>query len=590
MTTSLISKDTLTYKKKIVFNAGAEATIDYFQNKRNFAPEIQLLFSPFGLPFVPIEVLGTNANKIISSLNWTKDRNNPGGMLSLEIVPDADIIKKIVSIINKFSFNLYSKIWGELGVDLEDLFKPMTLCQLWINGYHVMTGNVRSCKRNSSVANDAKSVSYSVMIDELGNLYNMNSISLDLIEQDGMQTQIIDAIQKSLELSATIKGLPISEGIKSILSAFKLSNLSAGISLSDGIPLSLRLISESNPRGAVANLSIASSMTVDASMYQQHSSGGGQQSVWGFIKNLIPSPWMELYTESGGRTIVTDTLGAPAVMFPGLSYVVSRTTPYSNVLLGTVNPAWITKLLPFELNALSMLIGGDFIIITDDMIEEKSLGFDSINQNTVFHTNFAAGGTTNAADLADKAIKCPGPLNPFASGGIPTFGLREMFQTIDATNLMGLGTAGSYSERIGKNFGLPGVITSKAALSNLLAVWFRNQSRFREGSVTCKCIPYARPGMYCLYLPTRSRGYTENLRDIGIYYIDSISHAYSISNTDVTNQTTLNLIRGVPLPATVAQTAMLLFDLEILPPESGLLDGEYELLSSVRKVRGGFPL
>jgi hypothetical protein len=147
-----------------------------------------------------------------------------------------------------------------------------------------------------------------------------------------------------------------------------------------------------------------------------------------------------------------------------------------------------------------------------------------------------------------------------------------------------MGTASNYVERLAKNkLGFPLEIMSKPAMANLLAVWFRNQSRFREGSVTTRCIPYARAGMYCLYLPTISGKKVENLRDIGIYYIDSLSHNYAIMNNSVSFTTNLNLIRGVPLPLTVAQTALLLFDYEILPPESGLWDGEYAILSALRK-------
>jgi len=582
---SSIFLDTITKDKKIIFNAGAEASIDYAERQNSFVPDVQLIFSPFGLPFVPIEILGTNTNQVITNLNWTKDRNNPGGILNVEIVPDAKTIKRIVDTINKVSFNLYSKIWGELGVDLEDLFKPMTLCQLWINGYHVMTGTVRACQRSSSVTNEDKSVSYSIILDELGNFYNMNTLSLDSILTDGLQTQIVDAIKKGLELQATIKGNTLAVGIKSIIDAFKLTNLEAGVSMSDGFLILYRLLSEVNPLGGIANLSFANFVTSDSSLFQINSQGGGQNSVWSFLKNFIPTPWMEFFTESGGRTMVTDSFGSPSVLFPGFNYVVARSVPYSNPLLGTVNPVHLPSVLPFDLTAIQMMIGGDFIIITDDIIMEKTLGFDSSNQNTVFHSRYSSKGATNSPDLNDKGIKSVGPLNPFASGGIGTFGAREMFGSIDCTSLIGLGTTSSYVERIAKNvLGLPNTILSKPALSNLLSTWFRNQSRFREGQVTVKNIPYARPGMYCLYLPSLSGKKPENLRDIGLYYIDSLSHSYSLQNTDISFSTTLNLIRGVPVPTTVAQTALLLFDFEVVPPESGLSDGEYTILKTLRNA------
>jgi len=571
--------------KKIVFNAGYEASLEYAEPKTVITPKIQLLFSPYGLPFVPIEIIGTNINKILTNFQWTKDRTNPGGMLQFTIVPDSRTIQDIVDILNKFSFNFYSKIWGELGVDLEDLFKPMTLCQLWIDGYHVMTGTVRGCSRSSSAENEDRQISYSVTIEELGNIYNMGTTSLDYILLDGMQTQIADSMKFALGLSSNLKGVSVATGLNAILNAFIATNLTEDVTLSDGFPLAFRLFAKPNPFGAIANSSIASYMTMDSSLYELNSAGSSQ-SVWSFMQSFIPNPWMEFFTESGGRTMVVDGLGVPSVLLPGANYVVARTAPYSNPMLGTVNPAYFAQNLLFDLSFIQMLVGGDFIIITDDMISEKNLGFDSVNQSTVFRTSYTSKAVSaGVADLRDKGIKSAGPLNPFASGGIPTFGIREMTQTIDCTSLIGLGSTASYVERIAKNLlGISGIMPSKNHLSNLLSTWFRNQSRFREGTVTCKNIPYARPGMYCLYLPSNSGKKVENLRDIGIYYIDSLSHEYGLSNEDMSFTTTLNLIRGVPLPTSVAQTAMLLFDFEVLPPEAGLGDGEYTVLKNLRKA------
>jgi hypothetical protein len=570
--------------KHIIFNAGVEASMEYANPRKHIVPKIQILFSPYGLPFVPIEIAGTNINKIITGFSWMKDRNNPGGMFQVTIAPDSKVIQEIVKLLNKFSFNLYSKIWNELGVDMEDLFKPMTLCQLWIDGYHVMTGYVRSCMRSSTVANESREISYSLVIEELGNIYNQGTTTLDLILLDGMQYQIADAMQKALSLASTLIGTTIQTGILAILNAFIASNLFENVTCSDGFPLSMRLLALPNPIGGIANLGIASFMTLDSSMYEMNSSGGSQ-SLWSFLQSFIPNPWMEFFTESGGRTIVTDGFSVPSALLPGFNYIVARTTPYTNPMLGIVNPAYLNQVLLYDLTMLHMLIGGDFVIITDDMIENKTLGFDSANQATVFRTVYgsktASGGL---CDATDRGIKSIGPLNPFASGGIPTFGRREMIQSIDSTNQIGLGTALSYSERISKNIiGLPGQVLSKNQLSNLLATWFRNQSRFREGTVTVKGMPYARPGMYCLYLPALSGKKVENLRDIGIYYIDSLTHNYKLENESLSFTTDFNLIRGVPLPISVAQTALLLFDFEILPPESGLADGEYTVLKNLRK-------
>jgi len=579
----------LSFKKKIIFNAGVESSIAYSDSQDAFVPQIQLLFSPFGLPFVPIEIIGNDVNNIIQNMSWRKDRNNPGGIFQASITPDQSTIQRIVDTINKYSHNLYSRIWGELGVDLEDLFKVRTLCQLWINGYHIMTGTVRSCVRSASVTNKSKSVSYTLVIDELGNLYTNNTLSLDTIEVDGIQTQISDSLKLAIAAIATTQGVSLAVAMTAIIDAFKTTALLGYVTTSDGFPLSLRLLSTSNPFGGIANYSFANNMFANVQMFKTHSQGGGGQSLWSYIKNLVPNPWMELYTESGGRTIVTDPIGIPALLFPGFNYVVARSVPYSNPIIGTVNAQHMVNTLPFDLSTIALLAGGDFIIITDEMIHDKSLGMDCVDQRTVFHTRYTSSMSGGAMDVTDRGIKSVGPLNPFASGGIQTFGIIEMFQDVNCINLNGLGAEFSPLERSSKNlFGIPFLQMSKNELGNLLAVWFRNQSRFREGTVTVRGIPYARPGMYCLYLPARNGRKPENMRDIGIYYIDSLSHSYNLENENAGFSTTLNLIRGIPLPTSAAQTALLLFDFEILPPESGLYDGEYRVLANLRKsLQGG---
>lgn len=565
-------------QKKIIFNAGVESSINYAEPSSEYSPRIQLLFSPFGVPFIPIEIVGTKASNIVRSLNWTKDRNNPGGLFQATITPDTSVIQDIVDTLNKVSGNLYSKIWGELGVDLEDLFKPMTLTQLWLDGYHVATGYVRSCSRSASVTNESKDVSYTIVVEELGNLYNLSTTSLDYILKNTLKQQIVDSLKSAMATTANIKGVSIAQGLQAVLTAFQATTLKEYVTLSDGFPLAYRLQALPNPLGGLSNTGIANFMTIDSSMYELN----GGNSVWNFMKSFVPSPWMELFTESGGRTIVTDGFGAPSVLFPGFAYPVSRTTPYSNPLLGIVNPKYLAQTIPFDLNAIQMLAGGDFVIVTDEMISEKNIGVDSINQNTVFHTKYTGAG--NTSNLIDKGIKSVGPLNPFASGGVSTFGIREMFQTINWNSLQGLGVGSSYVENIIKNtIGLPGLALSTHQLSNLLAVWFRNQSRFREGSITtAKPIPWARVGMYCLYLPSISGKKVDNIRDIGIYYIDSVNHNYALDDEQITCNTTLNVIRGVPLPNSLAKTAMLLFDFEVLPPESGLFDGEYTILKNLK--------
>ena len=568
--------------KKVIFNAAVESYREYIEPTKVYTHKIQLLFAPYGLPFIPLEIVGTDAGTIISSFSWTKDRSNPGGMLSLELQPDSRIIEDMVKILNKISGNLYSKIWGTLGVDLEDLFKPMTLCQFWIDGLHVMTGTVRSCHRSARIGDKDFTNSYTLSIDELGNIYTRNTMRFDTIVSSLSLANYFDSNTKILTAVANLKMVPLSEGIPVLVNAFIASGLfEQGMSLSDGVPLSLRLIAAPDPLGAIARIAFGMNLQMNANMF-----GLEGQSFWDFMKNFIPSPWMEFFTESGGRTMVNNPWGIPSIMFPGFNYVVARSVPYSNPILGVINPAHYAQTFLYELNALTLLIGGDFVIITDDDIIDKTLGFDCSNQATSFRANYA-GQPVTPANSQDKPIQTIGPMNPFASGGMNTFGKIEMMQTINAVQMYDAGVGLDYASRIAENgISFPGIM-SKQALSNLLAVWYRNQSKFREGTITTRILPQARAGMYLLYLPTWSGKKVENIRDIGIYYIDSLSHQMNVGGHDVSATTTFNVIRGLPLPSTIAQTALLLFDFEIIPPVSGLWDGEFKILQTARKALMG---
>lgn len=573
------SKDAASFQKKIIFNAGWESSLDYANPKSSYSPKVSLLFSPFGLPFVPMEILGSQVGSIIKSIHWTKDRNNPGGVLSAIIAPNVNTVKDIFKIISAIpGGNLYTKIWDGIGYDLEDLFKPMTLCQLWIDGYHVMTGTVQSCHRSSSVGDDSYSVEYSLILNELGNIYTKNTVGYDTIMiTNGLATNIRDSMSKVLNSVSNLKMVPVSMGIMALVNAFIGSTLlDQGMTVSDGFPLSMRLLALPSPVGAMGNLCYAQNMFVNANMFELQ-----EQSFWDYMRNFIPTPWMEFFTESGGRTMVTEPEGVSSALLPGFNYVVARSTPYSNPLLGIVNPVHLPATFLFDISTTSMLIGGDFVIITDEDIHSKELGVDCANQATSFRTRYTAGAGTAAIGVTNKPIVSTGPLNPMASGGVGTFGFNQMVEEINCTQIFGPTVDMTKNIIAALKLSVPGFL-SQSALSNLLAVWFRNQSRFREGSVTVKCKPWARAGMYCLYLPPMSGKKPENSRDIGIYYIDSLSHSYGLDDSSVSMTTTMTLIRGMPLPSTVAKAALNLFDYEVLPPMSGMADGELAAMKALR--------
>jgi hypothetical protein len=150
-------------------------------------------------------------------------------------------------------------------------------------------------------------------------------------------------------------------------------------------------------------MTLTTNLVTDSSLFQ-----AGSSAFWDFLKTLIPEPFMELFTESGGRTICTGKLLTPDVsagafttsavdtvtgvvggtpvplpipglnvtpLLPGFNYLVCRTSPYDNPLIG-ISP-WHPVLAPFTMGVFDLITAGDFIIITDDDLVSKDLGVRS---------------------------------------------------------------------------------------------------------------------------------------------------------------------------------------------------------------------
>ncbi len=193
-----------------------------------------------------------------------------------------------------------------------------------------------------------------------------------------------------------------------------------------------------------------------------------------------------------------------------------------------------------------------------------------LQQDTIFDINFngknASGGTASGSTGLNRPSISRGPLLPIFPGGLRTYGPRLKEISIDMTSLQATGLAAQTIQRYSRKFGM---VVNIKTLATLLNVWFRNAAKFTEGTIETRKIPYARPGMALLYLPTYQGGKVDDPRDIGIYYIDNLNSEYVFGGISTT---TFSVIRGTPLPSSVANLVTLLMDWEILPPDLNLFD------------------
>lgn len=584
---------------KLMYIAGYEAAKEYQEGGpvRRTAPKIKLLVNPFVPPFLPLEFVSKDASGHIETYSFSKARNQSHGDFSVVLQGDD---KEILKNVGGFPV---TAIWKKMGGNpsVEDIFKPPILAQLWVEGYHVMTGRLMIRRKKTVKSGSGWTKKYTLEFEELGALYEeqilksfFNYVSEDLL--------IINNPAKAIDAAALAGSgmVNLSTSLGLYVQAFIASTLAYGLagfpapylSGSDLLPLALRLVALPAPLGCISNMSLVTQLVTSTSMF---SSNAG--SFWSFLKTLIPEPFMELSTESGGRTICTGKLipasglsssslgsGVNAVlagnpvpvpipglnatpMLPGFNYLICRTSPYDNPLIG-LSP-WHPVLAPFTMGVFDLITAGDFIIITDKDLVQKDLGVSGKQQYTLFHANMtgrnASVGAANG-DIGRPSI-ASGPLLPMFPGGIRSWGHRIYEAGMNATSTAWAGLVGQSIQRFTRKF-LPG--TNIRSLSTLLNYWFRNAAKFREGTIVTRPIPYARPGMSLLYLPTLT-GHLDDPRDIGIYYIDNISTSGTIGAGGTTSFT---VIRGTPIPNSLTNLLSLMLDWEIIPPGFNFTDGE----------------
>lgn len=567
---------------KPLYIAGLETVKEYTDRQviRKKSPKVQLRLNPFFPPFLPLDFVSEDYGGLIQSATWEKSRNQSHGAFT--VILAADDVKGT----SKMTGWPLNAIWRTMGASLRDIFKPMSLAQLWVDGYHVMTGYLRVFRKKTS----KNSKIYTAQFDELGALYQQNILK-DYFIGYGEEIFIGNNPLKALSMGGSQHGFfPLSMALYFYVQAFITSSLNYGLkgfpttylSGSDLLPLAFRLIAQPSPIGGISNSMLWSQLVTDSSMFMHAGS-----SFWDFIKSLAPEPFIEMFTESGGRTICTGKLvtsnvpnlsvGAipipiPGInmspLLPGFNYLIVRTCPYDNPLIG-ISP-WHPTLYPYTLSVFDLIVAGDFVIITDEDVIEKDLGVSDMQQYTVFDVNMngknASNGTGNGS--MNRPSISSGPLLPFFPGGMRTYAPRLMETSVDASSVAWAGVVFQSIQRWTRKFAKG---TNIHALSTLLNVWFRNAAKFNEGTIQTRSFPYARPGMVLLYLPTHKTGEMDDPRDIGVYYIDNVTSEYNLGKPDIT---TFTVIRGTPIPNTIANLVTLLMDWEILPPGLNLFDME----------------
>lgn len=585
--------------RKFIYNAGVESVLEYNQPEKVLRKRVnpKLIISPF-IPNIEgglMEIVGENLGGLLRTWSFEKNRSNPGGLLNITISADERAIERFLKSHGLYQF--FGSLWNTFGSSIRDIFQIRAMVQFWLDDFHVCTGFITSVVKST----DERSRTYTISIDELGNIYNEAITSPDLLF-DLRQLHVIDSASKPLELAGPIPMLPLSLALQKLFLGFQASTLLYGtkgwplpyLIGSDKVPMAFRLITMPAPLGGVSNNSIISQIVSDYSYISQNSG----TPFWSYMKSICPEGFMELFCETGGRTICVSRfpfggvssaagnlsgglglsvaqsiLGSPLAalnvtpMLPGFCYTIARTVPYDNPLLGP-NWAWVLTYTNL-LGPLDLLTSGDFVIISDRDIKSKNIGSTGADQYTVFNVDLSAKEGSGESSAFKPAV-AGGPIFPIFPGGIRTFGSRTYKENMNITSLKFAGIFGEVLDRTFMGLGLPGLQYPRVVLTDCLQHWHRNKMHFKEGTFTTRPIPYARPGMCLIYWPDLATGRIDDPREMGLYYIDSVKTEGEIGKG---GSTTMSVIRGCPFPINFNNIMDFLFQWDLGLDLPSIVDG-----------------
>jgi hypothetical protein len=234
--------------KTLIYVPGIESSKEYDNGRpvKKESPSIKLVVSPFIPPLLPVEILGADLGGLIIEYSTEKSRSTAGGTFNVTMAADDQAIERLFKRIG--GGEIFSGLWKATGSSLRDLFKPMAYAQLWINGYHKMSGYLRRFTRKKSAGGR---IVYVAEFDELGNLYNQQILGLDTITFDTSEQNVVNTKLKALYPLLSTPGVPLSVAVNLLINAFIVSTLAYGVTGlpttffrgSDGIPLAARLLS-----------------------------------------------------------------------------------------------------------------------------------------------------------------------------------------------------------------------------------------------------------------------------------------------------------------------------------------------------------
>jgi hypothetical protein len=456
----------------------------------------------------------------LKRIGTKKNINEPAGTFELDFVAREDLGANFTlkntkdergftkqSIDNVINLGLLRSFGKTL--TFKELFRPMTLIDIYIDGKEVMLGVVDSVRKNVIISETKPQKTVKVTGRDLGSILIDHKIWYDRNPDNS-------AARGNFILAKPYATFPeeISENIQDLLKTVYENWMKKVVEKDTTLPdgSQIRKFTWSNSK------TLSDLMEVDAGVSQDmycdeynlsFKAHNFEGAIWDFMKQFVGVPLNEIFVDTGGRELSLSSSQQREKLSEGKCHLICRPTPYDDEKVLDLDKTY-SKL------KISEIAGHT---IDDRFIVSKDLGYSRVKMYTIYMCYPMAG----IIDVDAGKYFIPPTYDPDA---IPKYAHNPLEVVIN-----------------GWDSGKESDFTSMATkLQEKLYQWYRNRDEHLYGSIVIKGRSDIRVGQRLDYRRDPDGNIDDNTEE-GYYYITAVNQDWIYGEP---YKTTLTVDRGIP--------------------------------------------